>query len=199
MREYLFRGKRKDNGQWVEGCLVSVTPDEAFILVGITGHIKRDDYECYMIEVVPKTIGQFTGLKDKNGKKIYEGDVIQFKSTDSYEYDATYDYEKLGSTPVISVMKWNSESLGFRTSASSRFKITKDMLEVIGNIHDNPELVNQPNGGALNMNIDPNVKAEEATQQEIAPESAALNAAEDQANDALGEPTQDSEEGSTEG
>jgi hypothetical protein len=37
MRDYLFRGKRKDNGQWVEGSLVSVTPDEAFILVGITG------------------------------------------------------------------------------------------------------------------------------------------------------------------
>lgn len=132
MRVIKFRGKRLDNGEWVFGDLLRmygtpfIYPDPA-----------PNGWNDY--EVIPGTVGQFTGLLDKNGKEIYEGDIV------SYKY------------PI-----WRPDSfvrneinyIGFRQSECKFIVVCKNrhhdlhepynlQVEVIGNIYDNPELLKQ--------------------------------------------------------
>ena len=93
MREILFRGKRVDNGEWVEGLLARYNPKfpSANIL---------DEFEI-LTPVKTKTIGQYTGLKDKNGKKIFEGDIVK---TSKYGKDDNAGHNFFG--PDCFVVKW---------------------------------------------------------------------------------------------
>ena len=125
MREILFRGKRVDNGEWVEGdfchpsniCKESIGYDEQLKQSGIP------IWEDYNIRT--ETVGQYTGLTDKNGKKIFEGDIIKdrFDDIGQIEYKPKY--------AAFIIQGWET---GFA------FWVKKD-IEVIGNIHDNPELL----------------------------------------------------------
>lgn len=140
MREIKFRGKRIDNGGWVEGSLLKVTLDaetyylifgDEFLPVG------ADVRAMYHACVDPETVGQFTGLTDNRGTKIYDGDIMRFTNP---EGDSS-----------IYVIQWMQCSCICGWVA--RFMSLPDddgdplddffcsMSEVIGNIHDNPELL----------------------------------------------------------
>lgn len=136
MREILFRGKRKDNGEWVYGDLVKCMTDNGEC-IGIKDTIYEvNTNRCNLTPniVIPETIGQFTGLTDKNGKKIFEGDIVK-----SFEYDDTYiiryfddeNYPAFDCVPDVPLCECNGLA----------FLVNTEGCEVIGNIHDNPELL----------------------------------------------------------
>ena len=124
MREILFRGKRTDNGEWVQGYICRY---------GWTG--KEKDYiipdyasALYTIEIGPETVGQYTGLTDKNGRKIFEGDIVW----NSYNED----YGKV---------EWDNDTARFIITCSTftvNFNsVWSEELEIVGNVYDNPELL----------------------------------------------------------
>ena len=134
MREILFKAKRIDNGEWVEGNIIlSKDADEeykAIIIPSVNSNMFTEDsgnedlgFENWY-KVDPSTICQYTGLTDKNGKKIWENDILK------YEWDGEIK---------IDVIKY--EAPMFTYSKSMRWSLYKD--EVIGNIFDNPELLNE--------------------------------------------------------
>ena len=124
MREILFRGKRIDNGEWVEG----------FLYITHNGEYEIGRYDPYVdIEritfvVAPATVGQYTGLTDKNGQMIFEGDIVDILTENEETGVVAYDD---GGFLV------NAD--GFCVDFHSN--INGSDLEVIGNIHDNPELL----------------------------------------------------------
>jgi uncharacterized phage protein (TIGR01671 family) len=131
MREILFRGKRVDNGEWVYGYYFSSERDieDGFVWRDIPQIQQRygDHYQYF--DVIPETIGQYTGLTDKNGKKIFEGDIVEgFLSLHPdrkihqvvYEDNGFYYRDEDG-------VGWHPDHI--------------TCVEVIGNIFDNPELL----------------------------------------------------------
>lgn len=122
MREILFRGKRKDTGAWVFGDLVHSQYKIGDTCVGQYGNTVG------IHQVNPETVGQFTGLTDKNGTKIFEGDVCK---VGNLIYKVVFEYSawwfKILSNKVYCCPAFNSHC--------------GDLCEVIGNIHDNPELL----------------------------------------------------------
>lgn len=144
-REILFRGKRIDNGEWAEGGAV-VDSDSAHIVYQINEHIKRDDYECYAVEVYPVTVSQFTGLIDKNGKKIFEGDILSFSESYAPHFaKVIFATDEIGSCGCCYSAFQGSGFVGEILPGSdysySCFSEDLRESEIIGNVFDNPELV----------------------------------------------------------
>lgn len=132
MRKYFFRGKRKDNGEWVIGEGIDTNFREAYILYGwkdaSVGLFNVDD-----IEVIPETIGQYTGLTDKNGKKIFEGDIVKcISSFDAKDMVVIFEAAEFH---LVDCQRYKNytECCGYRHFGTLE-------TEVIGNIHDSPEL-----------------------------------------------------------
>lgn len=122
MREILFRGKC-DNEEWLEGIAFPYDRDKVTMF---SQH--PIDGSLFGIEVIPETVGQYTGLTDKNGKKIFEGDIVRIY----YPFDA----------PDDCVVYWLNESAKWNLPGCDGYFCTASKnCEIIGNIYDNPELL----------------------------------------------------------
>ena len=132
MREILFRGKSIYTCKWGE----SVCP------LGMmhSGHL-CDDF-------IPETVGQFTGLTDKNGKKIFEGDIVRYVNPDGDAISGTVSYGEhaySGTHDIGFYVEWQRPGWAMHLRDDLGFWTNFRKIEVIGNIHDNPERLN---GGA---------------------------------------------------
>lgn len=132
MREILFRGRRIwGNKKWVEGDLLHGYCDHVSITKRLMG------IETWQVE--PETVGQYTGLTDKNGTKIFEGDIVR------------YELHEIKNTAVIKYGAPKEESACYGwylddNNGNAAFLFCKNFIkdyncQVIGNIHDNPELM----------------------------------------------------------
>ena len=142
-REILFKGKRVDNGEWVEGSLINRPEHYAenikeYCAIVIFDKGSDSSYDAYLeLEVHPETVCQFTGLTDKNGKKIFEGDICQI--TLRYKYGHKYDNKKtiIGSVNFSKIFVkddtlYEYDTFNINGNSISYYK----ELEIIGNIHD---------------------------------------------------------------
>ena len=134
-REILFKAKRKDNGEWVEGNLITNERNENQKYIGYIFDERNGVIEDFdLVEVIPTTICQYTGLTDKNGRKIWENDILCGHLDEEYPEDITY-------TKVF----WNVS--GFHTKENHSIDIElfdewyTEHFEVCGNIFDNSELL----------------------------------------------------------
>ena len=138
MREILFRGKHSPKSMWDYGDLY-IDHDKVYISMREKMHGVRVHGE-----VIPDTVGQFTGLTDKNGTKIFEGDILSIARR--MDGMGTYYFPAI-EYPVNVVVKWDMCSWMWETIAEdTRYISFPDAwchyeCEVIGNIHDNPELM----------------------------------------------------------
>lgn len=125
MRDIEFRGKRTDNGEWVYGNLVRGCDEQYAYIVEFGNKELCRNY----VDIDPETVGQYTGLKDKNGAKIFEGDIVErFWFGEMCIYQIDYD-NGLASFIGRAGMKYTT------------FDYDSAEFEVVGNIHDNPELL----------------------------------------------------------
>ena len=126
MRKILFRGKRKDNGEWVYGYYIRYgwTHQEKDYIVPLYAS------DLYAKEVIPSTVGQFTGLTDKNGKKIFDGDILN--TTNSNCAIWYVDYKN-------TAFCCNQGNVNYSCVMDEFMQFSE--VEVIGNIHDIPELL----------------------------------------------------------
>ena len=143
MREILFRGKRADNGEWIEGMLLKCTlaAGTAYLMFAdsfatdLLGNVHALDHAM----VDPETVGQFTGLLDKDGRRIFEGDIVRM-----------YIGEGERSIAVYAMIQWHPNGPCLRDRETDIFVSFKDasfardaprIWEVIGNIYDNPDVL----------------------------------------------------------
>lgn len=134
MREILFRGKRTDNCEWAYG---APTKDNHGEMVMVESTFECEEYNCRganCLYVDENTVGQYTGLTDKNGKRIFEGDILRL---------AYHPEEDV-------IIEWHDGRFNFRKRNHPKdygyerlccVQIAVSHLRVIGNIHDNPEML----------------------------------------------------------
>ena len=156
-REILFRGKRTDNKQWIEGSYFKTQVGDSTVHCIIPfGKLTKTLLSNKIYQADPATVGQYTGLKDKNGRRIFEGDVVRTQPflTRPYSKRAkekrfigvveykTYTFKFEQAFKAEWIVKINEELGDYRYSSWGDFW----KCEVIGNIHDNPELLEVQHG-----------------------------------------------------
>ncbi|MCC8038211.1 MAG: YopX family protein [Bacteroidales bacterium] len=150
MREIKFRGKDLQYGEWIYGLLRNRFYDDSGMVYVETAseeeRNRRMDKHLYADAVDPSTVGQYTGLKDRDGREIYEGDIVDF-----WDYDADPEQGFLCGGRCL--VKWDEEITAFVLAHFEKEKgrfapygsplraMEKDSYVVIGNIFDNAELL----------------------------------------------------------
>lgn len=136
MREILFIGKRLDNGEWITGHLLKYEDGRARIVPNNTDIFCFEKDESIIQTVAhrvdPKTVGQYTGFVDKNGKKIFEGDIVSIYNSKAFLF----------------AVEWNNQYVLKCTSNGVSDNIlnvieSPEDVEVVGNIYDNSELIKE--------------------------------------------------------
>lgn len=134
MRKILFKGKRFESQDWIEGDL---------LIDGCNDVSIRENHCTLYYDIIPETVGQYTGLTDKNGKKIFEGDIVHLYAGEhsisrykGIDYNALVIFRDGG----FCAIDGTEEDYSLR-----RYNFVSQSLycEVIGNIHDNPELLKE--------------------------------------------------------
>lgn len=139
MREIIFRGKRTDNGGWVFGNLNDFRDCKTITIVK----------DCSIIdscEIIPDTVGQYTGLKDKNGVRIFEGDIIKSEQDGMIGVIRFGEYQTTNSGNGECHLGFSIEWYGKYSDLLRRdlgwwVKFGNTDINIFGNIHDNPEMV----------------------------------------------------------
>jgi hypothetical protein len=124
VRDVTFKGKRVDNGNWIEGYFFRIW-EKTYILWGTTNGVPN------MIEVIPESVNQFTGRLDRTGVKIFENDIVK----------GHMDFGPAGWLERVARIYWHNEC-GYQWNY-----FLLDTIEVIGNAYDNPELLEEKNNG----------------------------------------------------
>ena len=138
MREILFRGKKVNKDKWIYGVPVKGTADDESEMLIVQSVFNCEEYfcrGCNFDPVIPETVGQFTGLTDKNGKKIFEGDIV--KANHNF-----YPYKVFVRECKVCIEDDVGNAIRPTTEALQHFE-----CEVIGNIFDNPELLKELQNG----------------------------------------------------
>ncbi len=135
-RENLFRGKREDNGEWVKGYLW-VGNNSSYIIpdnLGVYYDEKEQRIKSFAYKVYPETVCQYTGLTDRNGRR-YESDIFQADNGNCIQiYFIVWDEY---------LLQWSAECIGDPDGTMPLCEFRTDEIEVIGNIFDNPELLEE--------------------------------------------------------
>ncbi len=135
MRDYIFHGKRKYDDEWIEGCLIHqgdhylILQDESKLHPMDVSYI--DEFGCIdgrADPVIPESVGQYTGMKDKNGRKIFEGDIVKLLLVDGVEIG------------IIKFDNINCRFMFYDKSGGYGFDDTC-VFEVIGNVFENADLL----------------------------------------------------------
>lgn len=165
MREILFRGKTYEEGLWIEGSLIIDERGNYYIGKYIEAKGERS-YYCTMRRngktinrfigigfafVIPETVGQFTGLYDKNGKKIFEGDILKGEQYPFKDDDGDYNYFAqvtwFDNSPAFGIYTFKNPQSNVRGISTGNTAYIEDFssedFEVIGNVYDNPELLEE--------------------------------------------------------
>ncbi|EAC3828272.1 hypothetical protein Y528_05620 [Listeria monocytogenes] len=137
MRTIEFRAQNI-NGVWVCGNLSILKKKIGNVATG--SYISNSAGAPFAYKVRPETVSQFTGLKDKNGKKIFEGDIVKVTGDEDCEFTSIVEYFGEGDYPAFDMTA--PEDYYFESNKFSEILISSSYeLEVIGNIHENPELL----------------------------------------------------------